>query len=149
MASAPQTLGPAAVVGTTTWGATLAIILARRGIEVRLLARSSEEAARLSAAGEHPRLAGHAFPEGLSVTGDWAAGLNGASVVIFAVPAQTMRENAKRAAPDIARSPVVVSAAKGLEHGTFKRMSQVLDDEEWLDRYRAAPKPLAGATVLR
>ena len=24
-----------------------------------------------------------------------------------------------------------------------------IDDEEWLDRYRAAPKPLASATVLR
>ena len=154
MASAPQTLGPAAVVGTTTWGATLAIILARRGIEVRLLARSSEEAARLSAAGEHPRLAGHAFPEGLSVTGDWAAGLDGASVVIFAVPAQTMRENAKRAAPDIARSPVVVSAApvvvsaaKGLEHGTFKRMSQVLDDE--LPATAGAHCALSGPNLAR
>ena len=129
MASATQTLGPAAVVGTTTWGTTLAIILARRGIDVRLLARTGEEAARLSEAREHPHLAGHAFPASLEVTADWAAGLDGASVVLFAVPAQTMRENAKRAAPHIGGSPVVVSAAKGLEHDTFKRMSQVLDEE--------------------
>ncbi len=129
MASAPQTPGPAAIVGTTTWGTTLAVILARRGIDVRLLARTGEEAARLSEAREHPRLAGHAFPEPMSVTADWAAGLDGASAVVFAVPAQSMRENAKRAAPHIAGTPVVVSAAKGLEHDTFKRMTEVLDEE--------------------
>ena len=129
MASTSSNLGPAAVVGTTTWGTTLAVILARRGIEVRLLARTGAEAARLSEAREHPRLAGHAFPEPMSVTADWAAGLDGATAVVFAVPAQSMRENAKRAAPHIAGSPVVVSAAKGLEHDSFKRMTEVLDDE--------------------
>ena len=147
MASATQPPGPAAIVGTTTWGTTLAIILARRGIDVRLLARTGEEAARLSAAREHPHLAGHAFPESLRVTGDWAAGLDGASVVLFAVPAQTMRENAKRAAPHIGGSPVVVSAAKGLEHDTFKRMSQVLDEE--LPSTAGAHCALSGPNLAR
>ena len=147
MASPPQTPGPAAVVGTTTWGTTLAIILARRGIEVRLLARTDAEAARLSEAREHPHLAGHAFPEALHVTADWAAGLDGASVVLFAVPSQTMRENAKRAAPHIGGSPVVVSAAKGLEHGTYKRMSQVLDDE--LPSTAGAHCALSGPNLAR
>ncbi|MCH8973967.1 MAG: NAD(P)-dependent glycerol-3-phosphate dehydrogenase [Chloroflexi bacterium] len=147
MASAPQTPGPAAIVGTTTWGTTLAVILARRGIDVRLLARTGEEAARLSEAREHPHLAGHMFPESLRVTGDWAAGLDGASVVLFAVPAQTMRENAKRAAPHIGGSPVVVSAAKGLEHDTFKRMSQVLDEE--LPSTAGAHCALSGPNLAR
>ena len=129
MASAPQNRGPVAIVGTTTWGTTLAMVLARRDVAVRLLARTDAEAAQLSAAREHPRLAGHSFPEPLTVTGDWAGGLDGASAVLFAVPAQTMRENARRAAPHLSDSPVVVSAAKGLEHGTFKRMTTVLDDE--------------------
>ena len=147
MASVAQDPGPAAVVGTTTWGTTLAVILARRGIDVRLLARTGEEAARLSEAREHPHLAGHAFPASLEVTADWAAGLDGASVVLFAVPAQTMRENAKRAAPHIGGSPVVVSAAKGLEHDTFKRMSQVLDEE--LPSTAGAHCALSGPNLAR
>ena len=129
MASLSQNSGPVAVVGTTTWGTTLAVMMAARGIEVRLLARTGDEAERLSAAREHPRLPGHAFPEPLSVTADWAGGLEGASAVLFVVPAQTMRENARRVAPHLRGSPIVVSAAKGLEHGTFKRMTEVLDDE--------------------
>ena len=147
MASQPQPPGPAAIVGTTTWGTTLAIILARRGIDVRLLARTGDEAARLSEAREHPHLAGHTFPASLRVTADWAAGLDGASVVLFAVPAQTMRENAKRAAPHIGGSPVVVSAAKGLEHDTFKRMSQVLDEE--LPSTAGAHCALSGPNLAR
>ena len=43
------------VVGTTGWGTTLAIITAREGHTVRLLARSDEEAARLRLANENSR----------------------------------------------------------------------------------------------
>ena len=75
MTTPSQAAGPVAVVGTTTWGTTLALILARRGIVVRLLARTSGEAQALSSTRENPRLLGFPFPESLSVTDDWASGL--------------------------------------------------------------------------
>ena len=53
---------PVTVVGTTTWGTTLALILARRGVQVRLWARDAEEARLLQEAREHTRrLPGHPF----------------------------------------------------------------------------------------
>ena len=126
--------GPAAVVGTTSWGVTLGLIMARRGIDVRLLARTAAEAAGLESAREMAdRLPGHRFPDTLRVTADWAAGLSGAPVVLFAVPSNSLRENARRASPDIAGDAVVVSACKGLESGTLKRMSTVLAEELGVD----------------
>ena len=129
MTSAEQH-GPVAVVGTTSWGGTLALILARRGIDVRLLARTGSEAKRLASDGElAARLPGHPFPPSLHVTADWAEGMDGAPFVVFAVPSHTLRDNARRAAPHVPPDAVVVSACKGLEQGTFKRMSVVLAEE--------------------
>ena len=122
--------GPVAVVGTTTWGTTLALVLARRGVAVRLWARSAEEAERLESAREHnQRLPGHPFPACLTVTASMGEALAGAPAVIFAVPSNTFRENVRWALPHFDGTPVVISAAKGLERETTKRMSQVLADE--------------------
>ena len=140
--------GPAAVVGTTSWGVTLGLIMARRGIDVRLLARTAAEAAGLESARElADRLPGHQFPDDLRVTADWAAGLSGAPVVVFAVPSNTLRENARRASPDIAGDAVVVSACKGLESGTLKRMSTVLAEELGVNRRRLCV--LSGPNLAR
>ncbi len=129
MTSAEQH-GPVAVVGTTSWGGTLALILARRGIDVRLLSRTESEAQRLASDGElGARLPGHSFPSSLRVTEDWAEGMDGAAFVLFAVPSHTLRDNARRAAPHVPAGAIVMSACKGLEQGTFKRMSVVLAEE--------------------
>ena len=140
--------GPVAVVGTTSWGGTLALILARRGVDVRLLARTEDEAQRIASDGELAvRLPGHSFPPSLGVTADWAAGMDGAPFVLFAVPSHTLRDNARRAAPHLPADAIVVSACKGLEQGTFKRMSVVLAEElpdaapQTLRALRSEPRP--------
>lgn len=120
---------PAAIVGATTWGATLAIILARRGASVRLLTRTDEEARGLGASREHPRLPSHAFPDSLTLTADASAALNGASVVVIAVPSSHVRAAARGIAGALGEGAVVVSAAKGIELGTLKRMSEVIAEE--------------------
>ena len=127
MTSAEQQ-GPVAVVGTTSWGTTLALILGRRGVDVRLLARSDAEAQRLASDGASPH-ATATLPPVAAVTADWAAGMDGAPFVLFAVPSHTLRDNARRAAPHVPADAIVISACKGLEQGTFKRMSVVLAEE--------------------
>lgn len=125
-----EQLGPVAIVGTTTWGTTLARMLARRGLEVRLLARSDSEATQLNADRQHSvRLPGYLFPDSMRVLSDWGEGLHDAVTVVFAVPSSTVRENARRAMPSVERDSIVVSACKGLETGSFKSMSTVLAEE--------------------
>ncbi|MCE2469487.1 MAG: NAD(P)-dependent glycerol-3-phosphate dehydrogenase [Dehalococcoidia bacterium] len=120
---------PAAVVGATTWGATLAIILARRGVPVRLLARTDEEARGLDARREHARLPGHRFPPTLALTADPREALAGASVMVVAVPSSHVRAAARGVAGCLGDDAVVISAAKGIELGTLKRMSEVIAEE--------------------
>lgn len=117
-------------MGTTAWGGTLAVLLAGRGHRVDLWARTEAEARAINAAGElHSRLPGVPFPAGLRAVADPSEALDGAELVVFAVPSQRMRENARMLARYLPATATVVSAAKGLEVGTALRMSQVLAQE--------------------
>ena len=55
--------------------------------------------------------------------------LTGAAFVVAAVPSHGLRDVLRAAAPLLSRDSVVVSATKGLEAGTFRRMSQVIEEE--------------------
>ena len=120
-----------AIVGTTSWGMTLGWLLSRNEIDIALWARTEEEAARFQSQGGPDPL--HSpeikFPPCLTITSSPAEALSRAKAVILAVPSQTMRRNIKIFAEHLKRGTLIVSAAKGLEIGSNKRMSQVIADE--------------------
>ncbi len=117
-----------AVIGTTAWGMTLGIVLARKGLEVSLWARSEEEAERLTTKRPH-LIPGGTLPPTLKVTSSLKKALARASAVILAVPSQTMRQNIKLVRDHLKPSMLIISAAKGLEVGSNKRMTQVIAEE--------------------
>lgn len=55
--------------------------------------------------------------------------LDGVGAVILAVPSATMRENISRAAKYLGKTTIIISASKGLEVGSNKRMSEVIAEE--------------------
>ncbi|HCP60144.1 MAG TPA: glycerol-3-phosphate dehydrogenase, partial [Dehalococcoidia bacterium] len=119
-----------AIIGTTTWGMTLGVVLAHKGLEVRLWARTEEEADELRKAGPGSVLPPDVtFPSQLSVTSSLDEALAEVKAVILAVPSQKMRQNVRLAAGYLKGSVLIVSAAKGLESGSNKRMSQVIGEE--------------------
>lgn len=118
------------VVGATSWGCTLAITILRAGHRATLLCRSEAEAAELRESREQRRLlSGIALPDALEFSADPSA--LRPDVVVWAAPAQRMRENAAAVLPrfPVAADAVHVSAAKGLEQGSLLRMSEVLTAE--------------------
>ena len=119
-----------AVLGAGSWGTTLAILLAAAGRAVTLWAHRPAAAAALAAARENTRyLPGHPFPPGLAVTGDIAAAVDGARLVLIAVPSQAVRATARLVAPLLPVDAIVISCAKGLEVGTYLRLSAVIAQE--------------------
>src|SRR5689334_16493414 len=127
-----STAGPGVtILGTGSWGTTLAILCARQGARVTLLTRDAPEATQLRADGENRRfLPNHPFPPGLHITHQIVEGLADCQVFLFVVPSQTMRANVERVAARLPADPagglVLVSAAKGLELGTLRRMSEII-----------------------
>ncbi len=115
------------VVGTTSWGTTLGVLLAESGHSVALWARTEAEAAQLAAAGENARfLPGVRFPEALTVTASAEQALGSAELVLFVTPSITVEQNAHRVASSINPAATVISAAKGIDARTGRRMSQVI-----------------------
>ncbi|MCK4274552.1 MAG: NAD(P)-dependent glycerol-3-phosphate dehydrogenase [Dehalococcoidales bacterium] len=119
-----------AIIGTTSWGITLATLLANKGTEVRLWARTQREANKLRKKGPDPaRFPGVTLPEKIVITSRMGEALDDASAVILPVPSATMRQNISQVASHLTKSTIVISAAKGLEIGSNKRMSQVIAEE--------------------
>ena len=119
-----------AIIGTTSWGITLAIILARKGLRVNLWARTEREASKLSKQGPNPNQFPEAsFPPPLTVTSHLNEALADVKAVILVVPSQTMRQNIQLAASHLSKSMLIISASKGLEVGSGKRMTQVIAEE--------------------
>lgn len=120
----------AGVIGTTSWGTTLAIITARQGHRVTLWARTPEEAKQLQHDRENKRfLPGFPFPPSLRVTASEKDAFGQAQLVILAVPSKSARANVQRLRDVLPHDALVVSATKGLEVSTGLRISQVLQEE--------------------
>ena len=118
------------VVGTTSWGTTLAILLANNGSDVTLWARTEEEASALRQSGENPRLPpGSTFPPGLSVTSSLEDAAPDADMVVVSVPSRSLRENMRAVRPHLTDGAIVLSATKGLEIESARRMSEVMEEE--------------------
>jgi glycerol-3-phosphate dehydrogenase (NAD(P)+) len=115
-----------AVVGTGSWGTTLAVMLARNGHDTVLLCRSEPEARRLETDGENRRFRpGLRFPAGLHVDSH-PDRLRDAEVVVLAVPAASVSANAALVRPHLASTATVVSATKGIEPETGALVSDLL-----------------------
>jgi glycerol-3-phosphate dehydrogenase (NAD(P)+) len=116
------------IIGTTSWGITLSILLSGKGANVRLWARTQREASQIRKKGSD-RFPDVTIPEKIAITHQMGEVLNEVSAVILAVPSDTMRENISRVANHLTKSIIIISASKGLEIGSNKRMSQVISEE--------------------
>ena len=116
------------VVGAGSWGTTVASIIAENA-DVTLWARDAALAARLDATHENERyLPGIRVPERVKATNDLAAACRGADAVVIGVPSHGFRGVLDIAAGAIAPDTPVVSLSKGVEQGTYLRMTQVVAD---------------------
>ncbi len=115
-----------AVIGTTGWGTTLAVLAARNGNDVILLARTPAEASTLTAERENVRhQPGLHFPDTLRVSSH-AEDLRGASCVMLVVPSASLPSNLDRALPNIDQGATIISAIKGIEVESGRRTSEVI-----------------------
>lgn len=119
----------AAVLGAGSWGTTFAQVLCDAGTPTMLYCRRSDVAKAIMSGHENAEyLPGVPLPPSLDATADAGEALSGADLVLFAVPAQSLRDSLASWAPLIAPDALLVSLIKGIEHGTLMRISEVLTD---------------------
>ncbi|MBO3676785.1 NAD(P)H-dependent glycerol-3-phosphate dehydrogenase [Streptomyces violaceusniger] len=118
-----------AVFGTGSWGTAFAMVLADAGCEVTLWGRRPGVVEAINTGRTNPDyFPGVRLPDGVRATTDPAEAAAGAEFTVFSVPSQTLRGNLSEWAPLLAGDTVLVSLMKGVELGTAKRMSEVVQE---------------------
>ncbi|AEM81645.1 MULTISPECIES: NAD(P)H-dependent glycerol-3-phosphate dehydrogenase [Streptomyces] len=118
-----------AVFGTGSWGTAFAMVLADAGCEVTLWGRRPGVVEAINTGRTNPDyFPGVRLPDGVRATTDPAEAAAGAEFTVFSVPSQTLRGNLSEWAPLLAADTVLVSLMKGVELGTAKRMSEVVQE---------------------
>jgi glycerol-3-phosphate dehydrogenase (NAD(P)+) len=116
-----------AVMGTGSWGTTFAVVLADAGAKVTMWGRRPEVCREIADRHRNTDYLGDlALPETITASPEAGVALDGADVVVLAVPSQTLRENLAAWRPLLPPASVLVSLMKGVEHGSHKRMSEVI-----------------------
>ena len=117
-----------AVLGSGSWGTTLAAHLAALDHDVRLWGHDPSSLAEIERYRENRKfLAGIRLPVGVKVRPELEAALDGADFHFYVVPSQATREVAGRVR-SAGATGIPVCASKGLELGTLQRMSVVLGE---------------------
>ncbi|WP_141012856.1 NAD(P)H-dependent glycerol-3-phosphate dehydrogenase [Nocardioides sambongensis] len=119
--------GKVAVLGAGSWGTAFSIVLADAGNDVTIWARREEVATGINDTHENADyLSGIELPRTISATHDPQRAMEGADMVVLAVPSQSLRDNLPDFVPYLEPDAVLVSLMKGIELGTGKRMSEVI-----------------------
>ncbi|WP_240796708.1 NAD(P)H-dependent glycerol-3-phosphate dehydrogenase [Streptomyces sp. RFCAC02] len=124
------------------------MILADAGCRVTLWARRPEIAEAVNTTRANPDyFPGVTLPDGISATTDAAEAARDAEFTVLSVPSQTLRENLAVWKDLLAPGTVLVSLMKGVELGTAKRMSEVIEEVAGVGPDRVAV--LSGPNLAR
>ncbi len=136
------------VIGSGAWGTTLALLLARKGSVTTLWEHRPERAMQMQQQRENTFfLPGYHFPDTLRVTSDIVEVTQNKGILLFVTPSQRMRENVRLLAPYIEQETLLVSASKGIEIGSLKRMTEIIC--EIIPPARSRVAALSGPNISR
>ncbi|MDP3314670.1 MAG: NAD(P)H-dependent glycerol-3-phosphate dehydrogenase [Devosia sp.] len=113
-----------AVIGAGAWGTALAQAAAIAGREVTIVGRDPQVIDEINTRRSN---SAHLGDQQLSSRIGASSDVPDADIYVLAVPAQASRAALTQHAPALRGKPVVLTA-KGLEHGSLKRQSEILHD---------------------
>lgn len=116
-----------AVIGAGSWGTALAIVAARAGHEVHLWSRNAAVVESINRDRVNSNyLTDARIPDAVRATQNIAAAVNGAELVVLAAPSHATRGLLEAISSRLQPEMIMVSATKGIEIETGKRISQVV-----------------------
>lgn len=116
-----------AVIGAGSWGTALGVVAARAGHEVHLWSHNPAVVATINSEHINPRyLTDLRIPDTVKATSNIVEAVNAAELLILAAPSHATRELLAALTPGLRSEMIVVSATKGIEIDTGKRISQIV-----------------------
>ena len=116
-----------AVIGAGSWGTALGIVAARAGHRVQLWSHNPAVVESINREHVNSRyLTESRIPDDVRATSNIAEALDRAELVILAAPSHATRGLLETMAPGLRTEMIIVSATKGIEIDTGKRISQIV-----------------------
>lgn len=140
------------MLGSGSFGTAIAHTLAHDGARITLWARDPLVATEINSHRTNARYLPGIALAGFTATPDLEEALTGASVVVFAIPCQFLREFLTAAAPLVPSDALLVNLAKGIEMGQLKTPSRIFKDvfgEAVERRFAAISGPTFAVEICR
>lgn len=119
-----------AFLGGGSFGTALSIMLAKKGITVKIWDRNKSVIDDINIKKENIRyLHGAVIPVGVKALENMQEVIKDSDYVVISVPSHVVRIISREAAKFINKDQIVISIAKGIEEESGKRLSQVIKDE--------------------
>ena len=119
-----------AVIGSGSWGTAMAVHLAKKSYEVYLWSWQQEETDRLNLHRENKEfLPGIAFTDNIICSHDMALCVQGADLIITAVPSIATRTTANALGKVVSKGQKLLNISKGIEDKSLMRLSEVYMQE--------------------
>ena len=118
-----------AVVGSGSWGTAISVLLEKNGHSVTLWSWKKEESDALKRDKENKEfLPGILLGDNISYTNDISC-VAGKELIVLVTPSSVIRSTAKSMKPYVSENAIIVILSKGMEDGTLKTLSQVVEEE--------------------
>ena len=118
------------VIGSGSWGTAIAWLLCNNGHDLTLWSYLEEENEMLCESHENKdKLPGVILPETVKYTTSLEKAVNGADMLIMAVPSVAVRATSKNLKALVQDGMIIVDVAKGIEEATLKIMTDVIEEE--------------------
>ena len=139
------------VLGAGAWGTTMAQVLADCGNDVLLWGRSTELVNEINNSHTNKKYLGeHVLPSQLKATDQISQAFNHSSIIVLAIPAQSLRDALTEWKSLIAPDALIVSTLKGIELTSDLRMTEVIVEVLNTTNYAIITGPnLADELILR
>lgn len=117
-----------AVVGSGSWGAALAIHLAKLGHKVRMWSFSEVERDMINNERKCKFIPNATIPEGVLCSSDFKEVVEGSDMVLHVTPSKATRDVLKQYKQYLTNQPVIM-CSKGFEASTLYTLDEVLEEE--------------------
>ncbi|SDB91378.1 glycerol 3-phosphate dehydrogenase (NAD(P)+) [Pelagirhabdus alkalitolerans] len=130
-----------AVLGAGSWGTALAMVLHQNGHEVRLWTHDEDHAKRINKTHQNSDYLNNIqLPQDLVAYSDLTKAIDQVSAIVLVLPTKAIRPVCQQLKGVLTHQVTLIHGTKGIEPDTFKRVSEMIEEE--------LPKDLYGEVVV-
>ena len=139
-----------AILGDGGWGTTLAVLLSNKGYFVTLWGAFADYTKMMVKTRYNPKfLPGIKIPRQIEITSDIKSAVGDKEIIVLAIPSQYTRLMLRKIVGSFAKKTIFLSVTKGIEIGSYKRISEVIRAELGPVRLAVLSGPTIAAEVSR